>query len=133
MFKALHISMVVLFVLMGLSQGIVGVAEIVGVKVAGKTETVGQSRYMQIIDGSEDCAFSAVYLIAAVGILKFSSLVRYLAIILLLWNLYGAISDNLTDLLNLGWLAIVVLAVVWFFLAPVRTRFAAANEWATAA
>ena len=133
MFKVLHIAMVVLFVLMGLSQGIVGVAEIVGVKVAGKTETVGQSRYMQIIDGSEYCAFGAVYLIAALGIFKFNRLVRYLAIILLLWNLYGAISDNLTDVLNLGWLAIVVLAVVWFFLASVRTRFAATNEGTTAA
>jgi len=135
MLKALHALVVALFILGGLPRGLVGIGELVGVRGAGLSDSMGQGRYLQLVDGFEDLAFGCVYLVAAVGVWKFNRFGRLLAAILVLWNLFGAVSSTFEgpDLANLSWLGLAVLVSVWLFLPSVREEFAAANEAAKVA
>ncbi len=87
--------------------------------------------YGRMLDALEGLGFGIVYLITAFGLYRRNSLSRVLAMILVIWNLVGAISDLASNpgIVNLVWLSATVLVPICLFAAPIRAEFVlAANK-----
>jgi len=99
-----------------------------GLQISGEA---GSGSHERMLDALEGLGFGIVYLIAASGLYKRNSLSRVLAMILVIWNLAGAISDAASNpgIVNLVWLSATVLVPVCLFAAPIRAEFvSAANK-----
>jgi hypothetical protein len=130
--KSLFIVVILLFALVAALSILGGFAMIVGVKAPGNPQT---ARYGEIVDGAEGIGFGIAYGIAALGLYKRNSLARILALILVIWNLFGAVSNVSSDpgIVNLFWLCATVFVPVCLFSRPVREEFAAARPEAKVA
>ena len=90
MAKSLFIVVILMFALVAALSILGGSAMIFGLKASGNPQT---ARYEEIVDGAETVGFGIAYGIAALGLYKRNSLARFLALILVIWNLFGALSD----------------------------------------
>ena len=126
MAKSLFIVVILMFALVAALSILGGSAMIFGLKASGNPQT---ARYEEIVDGAETVGFGIAYGIAALGLYKRNSLARFLALILVIWNLFGALSDVFSDpgIVNLFWLCATVLVPVCLFSPSVREEFAAAR------
>ena len=126
MAKSLFIVVILMFALVAALSILGGSAMIFGLKASGNPQT---ARYEEIVDGAETVGFGIAYGIAALGLYKRNSLARFLALILVIWNLFGALSDVFSDpgIVNLFWLCATVFVPVCLFSRSVREEFAAAR------
>jgi hypothetical protein len=117
---------VVLFALMGAMYLLGSTAILLGLHTPGQPVA---SRYDQLIDGFEGLGFGVVYAITALGLYKRNYLARYLAMILVIWNFFGAISNFFSgpSIVVILWLAGTIYVPVCLFTASVRTEFAVAK------
>jgi len=84
--------------------------------------------YERMLDALEGLGFGIVYLVTAFGLYKRNSLSRVLAMILVIWNLVGAISNTASNpgIVNLVWLSATVLLPICLFADPIRAEFVSA-------
>jgi hypothetical protein len=124
--KSLFITVIVMFALVAALSILGGSAMIFGLRSSSNPQT---ARYAEIVDGAEAFGFGVAYGIAALGLYKRNSLARILALILVLWNLFGALSEVFSDpgIVNLFWLFATILVPVSLFSGSVRAEFAAAR------
>jgi len=130
--KSLFIAVIVMFALVAALSILGGSAMIFGLRSSSNPQT---ARYEEIVDGAEALGFGIAYGIAALGLYKRNSLARILALILVLWNLFGALSEVFSDagMVNLFWLCATILVPVSLFSRSVRAEFAAARPEAKVA
>ena len=107
-------------------------AMFLGVPISGEAR---RSNLERTTDGFEGLGFGIVYLITALGLFKRNSLARVLAMILVTWNLFGALSNVFSDpgIINLFWLSATIFVPVCLYSGPVRAEFAAAKTVVKAA
>ena len=77
----------------------------------------------------EGIGFGLVYIITAIGLYKRSPLSRGLAMVLVIFNLLGAVLDLAAKpgTINVLWLGATLLVPIVLFSAPIRLEFAAAK------
>jgi hypothetical protein len=130
--ESLFIVVILMFVVVAALSILGGSAKIFGLKASGNPQT---GRYEEIVDGAETLGFGIAYGIAALGLYKRNSLARILALILVIWNLLGALSDVSSDsgIVNLFWLGAAIFIPACLFSPSVRAEFAAARPEAKVA
>jgi len=96
---------------------------LLGIRIPGQAVP---SRYNELIDGFEGLAFGLVYGLTALGLHKRNSLARVLAMILVIWNLFGSLSNLVSDpgIVNLLWLCATIFVPICLFSGPIRAEFA---------
>jgi hypothetical protein len=126
--RTLFIIVIVLFALMAVVYILGGVAMIVGVPTAN-TVYSGSQRQLEILDGLEGLGFGIVYAITALGLYKRRTLALFPAAILVLWNLFGSISNIFSGGGIISFLTLFLTALVPICLLsrPVREEFTSAN------
>jgi hypothetical protein len=102
-------------------------AMFVGLQAPGEASTGSYERMLGALLG---LGFGIVYLITAFGWYKRNSLSRALAMILVIWNLVGAISDSALNpgIVKLVWLSAAVLVPMCLFAASIRAEFVSADK-----
>jgi hypothetical protein len=116
------------FAFFGLMEFLNGLGSLLDIRVPGETSP---GRHLQIIDGLEGLGFGIAYIMTAIGLYKFLSITRFLAVILLLWNLIGAMSD-LSSLYGFSMLIVTIGVGAWLLNPGVRARFSEADSGAKA-
>jgi hypothetical protein len=124
--KSLFIVVILIFALMAATYILGGTAMLLGLKVPGNPQT---ARYVEILDGAEGVGFGIAYGVSALGLYKRNHLARVLALILVVWNLFGALSNVFSDagIVNLFWLCVTVFVPVCLYSWSVSSEFAAAR------
>jgi hypothetical protein len=122
--KRLFSVVILMFAVVATLDILGGSAMIMGLKTPGNPQT---ARYEEIVDGSEAVGFGIAYGIAAFGLYKRNSLARFLVLVLVIWNLFGALSDVFSDpgLVSLFWLCATIFVPACLFSSSIRAEFAA--------
>lgn len=117
---------ILLFAFMGGLYLLGASAMLLGLHAPGQ---VARGRNIEILDGLEGLAFGLVYGITAFGLYRRSSLARLLAMILVIWNIFGSLSDVFSNpgIVNLFWLSAAIFVPVCLFSGTVRMEFATAR------
>jgi len=126
--KSLFTIVLILFIAAGGLYLFGSGAMFVGQQIPGEAST---GSYERMLDALEGLGFGIAYLITAFALYKRNSLARVLAMILVIWNLVGAISNSASNpgIVNLVWLSATVLLPICLFAAPIRAEFvSAANK-----
>jgi len=118
--KAAYFLVVGFFALFGLIEFLAGLGMLLDLRVPGETNP---GRQIQIVDGLEGLGFGIAYSATAIGLYRFLSIARFLAAILLLWNLFVAVSD-LSSIYSVAILIAVIFIGAWLLSPQVRARFA---------
>ena len=109
--KSLFTIVLILFIAAGGLYLFGSGAMFVGLQIPGEASS---GSYKRMLDALEGLGFGIAYLITVFALYKRSSLARVLAMILVIWNLVGAISNSASNpgIVNLVWFSATVLVPI---------------------
>lgn len=125
--RILFSAVLVLFAMMGAMYLLGSISMLTALPIPGERSHTGPDR---TLDGLEGLGFAVAYLITTLGLYKRSRAARVLAMILVIWNLLGAVSNLASDfgIVNLLWLATTLFLPVVLFSRTVRAEFTAVGS-----